>query len=387
MTNMKLIITKYVFPIADEITISEKFGIYFTNPKTSEEISEIERTLKTAAPDGVSMLSRFGYEIKGDDPFSVKRTLEGIFRNLPQENQYVQQFIETNRDNDPFNTLARIWVIAKINETKIEELKQLHNLQERASSLIKLPIGPFDTEYFLREKVYELATLASLMTCCDKYWDYDSILANSSPINDQNHLSGLLFAYCLMTCFPPQATDGLKHLSWFHQDIDDLLRVFRSIDAELNGENSELFDYLLNLIYTSSRGGLTEKARLLLLVSVVELLLTYSPDYNRFNVEDSISKQFQLKTSIVVYQNNRGRDINEIKQNLKNIYQVRSKIAHGDFKSLRNFIQKQISVAEYNREIEDYYLWDLSATLYTYIKAILEEYFKDHNFIKFIKQT
>jgi hypothetical protein len=119
---------------------------------------------------------------------------------------------------------------------------------------------------------------------------------------------------------------------------------------------------------------------------VIELLLTYSPDYNRFNIEDSISKQFQLKTALVVYQNNKNKNINEIRENLKYIYNVRSKIAHGDFKSLKKIIQKKLSTSEYGRDIEDYHLSELNESLYTCIKAILEEYFKDRDYIRFLRE-
>lgn len=62
-------------------------------------------------------------------------------------------------------------------------------------------------------------------------------------------------------------------------------------------------------------------------------------------------------------------------------------IAHGDFKYLKKFILKKISAKEYSSEIEDRYLIELNESLYSYIRAILEEYFKDRNYIQFLKMN
>ncbi|WP_333653521.1 hypothetical protein [Dissulfurispira sp.] len=238
---------------------------------------------------------------------------------MPQDNSYINEFINKYRDNDPFNTLARMWVLVKIDEDKVEELRQLSSNREEASETQKRYIEPTEPESFLEEKLYEFAHLAELLTCHYRHWNYETFLARSSPYRGKDNLEGIVFAYCLMTCFPAEATKGLEPLSWFHEDIQTLLSVFNNIEIELNNDSCELFEYLSNLIYTSVVHTLTEKGKLLLLVSVIELLLTYSPDYNRFNIEDSISKQFQLKTALVVYQNNKNKNINEIRENLKYI--------------------------------------------------------------------
>ena len=59
-----------------------------------------------------------------------------------------------------------------------------------------------------------------------------------------------------------------------------------------------------------------DKQKLVSLVGVIELLLTHNPNFNRFNVEDSISKQFKLKTSILLYKNDDSIDLNKTKKQL-----------------------------------------------------------------------
>jgi hypothetical protein len=125
-----------------------------------------------------------------------------------------------------------------------------------------------------------------------------------------------------------------------------------------------------------------KKTRLMLLTSIIELLLTHNPDFSRFNVEDSISKQFQLKASILIYLNNRTRDINAVKNRLRTIYQQRSNIAHGNFQAVEKYIQ---SLSK--KEGEEEHFDDLIVDIYGYVRAILEEYLKDQALVEFLKDN
>ncbi|HME44687.1 MAG TPA: hypothetical protein VKF36_16475 [Syntrophorhabdales bacterium] len=383
---MKLIFTQYLYPISEKTTFLGKYGYYFDNARTPKDISDIERMLQKAIPDrGKSLLWRYGFETKGGHHATLNNFIEQVFNHLPQDNSYINKFIDKYRDNDPLNTLARMWVLVRIDKNKLKEFKRLSALKEKASEIENAYVGCTNPEVFLVERLYDFAHLAALLMCRYEYWDYESFLSCRSPYIGNEDLASIVGAYCFATV-PGQAIEGVQPLPWFHEDIQTLLSVFNNIETELNNDNCELFEYLANLIYTSVASELTGKGRLLLLVSVIELLLTYSPDYSRFNIEDSINKQFQLKTALVVYQNNKNRNINEIRESLKHIYDVRSKIAHGDFKSLKKIIQKKSSASEYSLDIEDYYLHKLNNLLYTYIKAILEEYFKDRDYVRFIKE-
>ena len=61
-----------------------------------------------------------------------------------------------------------------------------------------------------------------------------------------------------------------------------------------------------------------------MLISIIELLLTHSPNNNRFNVEDSINKQFQLKAGIVINKYDKTQ-LAEIRNRLKYFYSLRFK--------------------------------------------------------------
>lgn len=119
-----------------------------------------------------------------------------------------------------------------------------------------------------------------------------------------------------------------------------------------------------------------------MLTSIIELLLTHNPDFNRFNVEDSINKQFQLKASILIYLNDKRVDINAVKSRLKIIYQQRSNIAHGNFSAVNKYIN---SLSK--KEGKEEYFDDIVVDLYKYVRAILEKYLKDLKLIDFLKEN
>lgn len=113
------------------------------------------------------------------------------------------------------------------------------------------------------------------------------------------------------------------------------------------------------------------KVKLLLLVSIMEFMVTRNPDTNKFNVEDSISKQFILKASVIIYNNNQDVNLATLKENLKLIYNQRSDVAHG------NYISKE----DNDKMVESFY------ALYNYIRAIVIEYIKDAKFVDYLKEN
>ncbi|NOR71586.1 MAG: hypothetical protein GQ532_18180 [Methylomarinum sp.] len=99
-------------------------------------------------------------------------------------------------------------------------------------------------------------------------------------------------------------------------------------------------------------------------------------------MEDSISKQFQLKASVLIYGNDKQNDINRIQKRLKTIYEQRSNIAHGNFSQVNKYINSLCK-----KEGEEECFYDLINELYVYVKVIIEEYIKDPNYIKFLKDN
>jgi hypothetical protein len=161
--------------------------------------------------------------------------------------------------------------------------------------------------------------------------------------------------------------------------IDGIVDVARALEiAFIEGQTEKLL-YIGGILKIAHQSGDT-KIRLVMLTSILELLLTHNPNYARFNVEDSINKQFQLKASILIYLNDRTRNIEAIRNRLKVIYEQRSNIAHGNFNEFDKFLRKLSK-----KEGQEEYFDDLIKDLYTYLGAVLEEYLKDRRFVEFLK--
>jgi len=161
--------------------------------------------------------------------------------------------------------------------------------------------------------------------------------------------------------------------------LDNISKISSQLDAAFANGLTEKLLYVGEILKIAVSDNSDIKSKLILLTSIIELLLTHNPDFNRFNVEDSISKQFKLKTSILVYLNDKTLDINTVKNRLKVIYQQRSNIAHGNFELVEKYKQDLSK-----KEGEEEYLDDLIHDLYDYIRAILEEYLKDYKFVEFL---
>jgi len=111
------------------------------------------------------------------------------------------------------------------------------------------------------------------------------------------------------------------------------------------------------------------------LVSIVELLLTHQPDFARFNVEDSITKQFVLKTAILAQQQNPNIDLEHIKAKLKTVYAQRSNIVHGNFHQINRLLKKGESFET------------LVSDSYDFARIVLDAHLRHPQFVKFLKEN
>jgi hypothetical protein len=124
---------------------------------------------------------------------------------------------------------------------------------------------------------------------------------------------------------------------------------------------------------------LESKMMFLMLIGIIEFLLTHNPNSYRFNVEDSIRKQFQLKTGIVLNKM-AGFDLSKTSNRLKLFYDVRSAIAHGDFIAIENIIKKE-------RKIDsDFDIFDLVEEAFNYVSTIVKMYVQEPDFVDSLKK-
>jgi hypothetical protein len=89
-----------------------------------------------------------------------------------------------------------------------------------------------------------------------------------------------------------------------------------------------------------ARSSADTRTSLVNLVGLLELLLARNPDSARFNVEDSLTKQFVLKVGVLLHSEHPERDMSWVRAALRDLYSLRSAIAHGNFSGLDKLLSK-----------------------------------------------
>ena len=209
------------------------------------------------------------------------------------------------------------------------------------------------------------------------YWEIDN-----PKIDSKLNMAVVFFGWYANL---PKKEDELiwrVSLSWAINRMRDMSNLIEK--ALVSGrEKKDKILYVSKLLKISSCDVDDEKYKLVTYVGILELLLTHNPNFMRFNVEDSISKQFQMKVATLVYiASDRVIPIDKLKKRLKSIYEQRSNIAHGNFIELKKYIDGLSK-----KEGEEEYFDCLITDTLRYIRYVLLEYLMDADFVEFLKDS
>lgn len=320
-----------------------------------------------------------------EDAFvSIKSALIEFQNRLSCFDPVVRQRFDSYTGEDILAFLASIWVVARFDDDGVGELLR----QEHDTMNEKGMHG-----FFLLEDDHPLVMKPDLLGnfCCllsllihsesNSYFGH-TLLARREVIDLRQpsiHIQQDFIMFSLLSFNYPNADDELRW-RFFPYARDEINRVVAQLNNAFGRGLEEKLLYIGGLLKLIGHETHDNKIRLLLLTSVLELVLTHSPDSNRFNVEESINKQFQLKASILVYLNDKSKEIDSIKKRLKTIYQQRSNIVHGNFKALDKYISTLSK-----KEGQEEYFDSLIGDAYSFVRAVLEELLKDHDFVEFLK--
>lgn len=375
---MNFIFTKYVHPIEAPITISEKLNFTLDNPRTEEEIEvvllHIKKTLEN--PTEINIILNNYINTK-----YIEWLINELRNEYSENDLYAKEFFKKFSDNNFLKTLAAMWIIARFDdEGELEKLRKPENK------------GWFIT---LEEKNPIIVNCANLVNYCyllsliihddfDFYEGRSFLLQHSSEelqfIEANRILNDVIVQ---LPSYGEYTSEEVFWKSFFHIK-EELIKTSKKIDEVIDENNMEKILDVGNLLKVVNCEIKDYRYKLVTLVSIIELLLTHSPDFRRFNIEDSISKQFKLKASILIYQNDKTKDLAWIKKRLRDIYNQRSNIAHGNFKNLKKYLENEAKNSDFeNPLVFDEMVFDL----YTFIRAILEEYIKDKIFVEFLKEN
>ncbi len=373
------LLTKYFFPIRQNITLSRRFGFEFDNPRTDKEIAYVKRFITDLYESGV---------IGVIPPYSKEDvvTLESIVKSFrdaySKDDEYVKEFFKAYKRKNLFDYFAKIWCVVRFDDAgQSEQLDEMYQeMREKGQKGFVL----------LDDKNPALINAQSLINYCHllallshnegkDYFGRDFIF-NPDQLYERVLLDDLMMNLIMLTGdihnykTRPEHREQMDWMCW-RFGSKEILKNASIIEKAFDNGQAEQLLYIGGLLGIANR-TYDIRIRLLILTSIIELLVTRNPDTGRFNVEDSINKQFQLKASILIYLNDKENDIDLVKKRLKMIYQQRSDVAHGNFGEIDKIIK--------NEGMHDHFD-SLVVDLYAFVRAIIEEYLKDTKFVEFIK--
>jgi len=373
---MNFLITYYIYPIREKFLLSGNLGIYFDNPRTDEEVEAVTEYIHQA----YSIESAFQYSEK-----AINQALQEFLSHYSQKDEYISEFRNAVSELSPYEILAKMWIVARYDDggehgalnKKVKELAE-----EGHYGLFMLE----DDNPIVKNsgQLLDYCHLFSLLIHTEQDYEGRSFIldANSGWFIKikPNHVVCILFF--MFTAFSGERKlvekDENRWL-YFPAVKERLIEISKLIDNLLNSEAKDKLLYIAGLLKNAGHDIEEEKTKLVVLVSIMELLLTHNPKFDRYNVEDSINKQFQLKAATLIYLNDKSKNINHIKARLNEIYGLRSSIAHGDFKAITKYFETA------KKKDDKFPIDTVIGELYIYLRAIITEYLLDDNFVDFLK--
>lgn len=371
---MTFAITKYIYPIEHEIEISKSMGYTLDNPRTKEEIDIvrgfIEETLldKNRREDSktASLFLRARYSI--DNLKEILKSTDG----------YALNYLSNLNDKKTVEILSQIWIIFRFPEE--EEFIQL---AKDKNELIHKIIVKEESNYTIQFKnVVNYCHLLSLLIHNEEnYYHGESFLLSEYPyeIFLTSNNSKIYEAIENFANDNFSTLSGEKSPLWLYWPdiLNTIVETVEKLESLLIQENikfpknkaplsqkqtpKQKLLHIGSILSAAYAQVINPELMLLLLVSIIEYLVTGNPDTNRFNVEDSINKQFKLKCAILIHNQDKDYDLRVLNSELKNIYSQRSNIAHGNYKEnfkLEDIINSTYLLHKFNRDILNEFLSD-----------------------------
>ncbi|WP_299584668.1 hypothetical protein [uncultured Sunxiuqinia sp.] len=378
---MTFALTKYIFPIQQEICLSNKLGFVLDNPRTPEEIAIVRNYISESIDD------RDRSEQTSLAPISIRLgiSLSDLKANIEG---YSLDYYNQNPEKSLLDILSETWIIIRF-----KEHEEFSKILENKDELIHVMLTNNDSEYAKEFKALSsYCHLVSLLIENDSHYHGESFLLNKNPYdiffsNKNTDVYETVEAFTNTNFSLKSDEERQKNWKYWLDIHEEILIAVSQLESLIEqgiyqerGKKLRISQRQTPLQKLLHMGGILKTSydnvrdpelMLLLLVSIIEYLITRNPDTSRFNVEDSISKQFKLKCATLIHNQDKDYKLQELSQQLNRIYSQRSDLAHGNYK-------------------EDFKLDDVVNSvylLYKFNKHILNEFIKDRDLIDYLKEN
>ena len=393
---MNILLTQYVYPLEKEVCFSKTHNLYLDNPRSEEELEWVMKYIKESNENGPASGWAPNNSYFGSDQYiTIESTIIKFFKKNHSDN-YVVSFAEDADYSDTYKLLAKMWIILRYPSDALSNKKNMEKYQKNGEA--NRNSIPFVKHKDYQAIAVDYCSLFALLLSTPTEDNKRTILLPYTHFPDRIsdiHPFAYIFIHFMVGANNNSKSKSDKPSSYnFNKDYIKIIEgICSSLDIALQDIlNNEKLMAVASLLNSVKSFGVDYRLIILSLVSIIEMLITHCPDYNRFNIEDSINKQFQLKVALVLYFNDNSICLDSIKEKLKIIYSLRSKIAHGDFVKKDKTMRKIYNLYKYkikddfSTDYDLYYSYIIS-DLYNIIKVILQTFLSDSSLINFIKNS
>lgn len=378
-------VTQYVRPLQDPVPLAPSLGFFLDNPRLPDEIDAVQALFReTLKLPGAGWSESFRWWDNQIDEFLRAG-------DLP---------VASDPALDAMGRLARMAVVARFDDEGTSA--EIHTMRDQFDPAAGLGFFLLDDDHPLVRNEKALGAFCAVVSLLihtegEEYFG-ESFLYDDLWLEIPRQAVGAIVITDMMIQLQrthrPDYVSAQPKEAWRHYPlvIDSLRAAGRRLEAAYTRGDGEKLRFVGELL-VSARNTHDVKLRLLALVSVLELLLTRNPDNNRFNVEDSISRQFVLKVGVITALERRTPpDFDELRKRLRTIYDRRSAIAHGDFGESRDGGKKQKKTgAEGGRSggappESTHSDEDLVTEVYGLIRSVVNRFIDDPAFVGFLKK-
>lgn len=379
---MAFVLTKFIYPIETPILLSDKFDYYLDNPRTDFEIELIENFIDRLFEKGgnIELIPNMGYSIR----YTFKQIID--YFSLNGIENYEFNFFKSREKVSEARILAESWIILRFYEE--ENFNELNKddfvLYRRVMSDIKDEFKNAFHNLLNYSYVYTFINEGLSQTVDNTFildeYPYQSLL-KYNDLKLMKVIDKFIYSFSL---------EDDSFINYWFLEKEEFIETAIKLDGLLNKEKSLPLKFNKKDIPPSQQESPSEKIlhigsylkiavnednniqmTLIMLVALLEYLLTRNPDTNKFNVEESITKQFRLKCACAVNKQDSKINLRNLAKILSDIYKQRSNFAHGNIDSKYTLEDISSSLKELNKIVKD----------------IINLYIEDREYIDFLKDN
>lgn len=403
---MAFALTKYFFPLKEDIVLSDHLNYALTNPSDDEV-----QALMPKISEAIENYDR--QRLEGN--LSLKEKLVLGIRLLVEKlqdagtYQYELDFLSSITEHTLICSLTKMWIIVRFEEDEgFDVVLDNHDLlfsiailnPSKNKNLSHLPAYKPALTFKGYEDNFEMVSsychVLSLVShnesyqlgSDESYYYGDTFLIHSHPFDifesdyeDKIFKTLIDLSKCYHDSLTSPATDSW--LNWIHgkdaissksNALDILIEQGKKAQEKKNGQlvavrksqkqsPLEKFLHVGSLLRVSSEQYRNPRIQVLLLASIIEYLLTTD--------QESISKQFKFKTSEIIQSVEPEIDDKQIQKLLSEAYELRSMIAHGN----------------YSEKLDIRYLINNVYFLFFANRCIIQSYINDREVVEQLKDS